>query len=111
MELSEQIDAFEALDVGIAAMSYDPVEKNANFVGKYDIPFPMLSDPGGGNVSRIGILNDAYEPGHRWYGIPHPGIMVIDRDGRVYAKFAEEDYRERPALELVLESVREMTGR
>ncbi len=52
----------------------------------------------------MGILNTQYEPGHRAYGIPYPGIFVLDSSGTIRAKLAEEDYKVRPDFSLVLEA-------
>ena len=45
-----------------------------------------------------------YEPGHRVYGIPYPGIFLVDPNGVIQAKFAEESYRDRPDFANVLEA-------
>ena len=40
----------------------------------------------------LGILNEAYQPGDTAYGIPHPGMIVIDPDGLVVGKLFLESY-------------------
>lgn len=57
---------------------------------------------------RLGILNEKYMPGHRAYGIPHPGMYLIDSEGIIRAKFAEADYRDRPSFEAVIQFIEEM---
>ena len=93
------------MGVNVAAMSYDSVEKNAKFVKQYKIGYPLLSDSKGSTAMAFGILNESYPEGHRAYGVPHPGIFFVSRDGRVLAKFAEENFRDRPEIEDVLEFV------
>ena len=46
-------------------------------------------------ILALGILNEDYEPGHRAYGIPHPGGFVVNRDHEIVGKVFIESYRER----------------
>jgi peroxiredoxin len=55
-------------------------------------------------VNALGILNEDYEPSSRAYGVPHPGIFLLDPNGVIRAKFAEEGYRARPDFDSVLEA-------
>lgn len=111
MQLSEVHGQFEALGIQVAAMSYDSNETSREFAERHDIRFPILADENARHVLAFGILNEQYEPGHRAYGIPHPGIFLVDGDGMIVAKFAEDNYRERPDLTVVLEAARKMTTR
>ena len=65
---------------------------------------PMLYDEDSAHIKAMGILNMQYEPGNRAYGIPYPGIFVLDNNAIIRAKLAEEDYRIRPDFSLVLEA-------
>jgi hypothetical protein len=40
-------------------------------------------------------LNESIPQGTEFYGVPHPGTFVINRDGKVVAKYFEQDYRDR----------------
>ena len=42
--------------------------------------------------------------GHRAYGIPHPGALLLDADGVVRGKFAIAGYKERPSFEVMLQA-------
>ena len=94
------------LGVNVAAMTYDAVARNARFQARTRITYPLLSDTGFRHAMSFGILNEDYGPGHRFYGIAHPGIILVSPSGEVIAKFAEADFRERPDYEQVLDSVR-----
>ena len=111
MELSERHTQFTGLGVSVAAISYDSSETNATFSQKYRIPYPLLSDENRVHVVAFGILNETYAEGHRAYGVPHPGIFIVDGEGIIQAKFAEKDYRQRPSFQLILESVSEMVNK
>lgn len=86
-------------------MTYDAVNLNAKFAKQYKIDFPILSDANGTTAIAFGILNERYPEGHRAYGVPHPGIFFVDSNGLVKAKFAEEDFRDRPDFDDVYQSV------
>jgi peroxiredoxin len=96
---------FEAMGVAVATMTYDSLETLKAAEEDYDVKFTMLRDVDTKHVSAIGILNTQYEPGHRAYGIPEPGIFILSSDGIIRFKFAEQDYRERPDFSLVLEAL------
>ena len=46
----------------------------------------------------------------RHYGVPYPGIFLVDAKGVIKAKFAGESYRDRPLFEDLLVAVDELTG-
>jgi len=104
-QLVEAQDEFEALGIKLATMTYDPVSILTESALDHDAKFPMLSDaPNYTHVKAMGILNAQYAPGERPYGIPYPGIFLLDASGNIRAKFAEEDYKVRPDFSLVLEA-------
>lgn len=101
-------DQFKAMGVNVATMTYDPVTTLAEAADEHEVTFPLLFDENVHHVNAMGILNTQYEPGHRAYGIPYPGIFLLDADGVVRFKFAEEDYRVRPDFSLVLEAAKNL---
>lgn len=104
-QLVEAQEEFEALGIKVATMTYDPVSILTESALDHDAKFPMLSDaPNYDHVKAMGILNRQYAAGERAYGIPYPGIFLIDASGTIRAKFAEENYRIRPDFSLVLEA-------
>lgn len=110
MQLADWQDEFAALGVKVAAITYDPVETQAEFAQASGITYPLLSDQNVVAVTAFDVLNTEYEPGHRGYGIPYPGVFFIDRDGEVAAKFAVPGYRERPPLAAIEAELRELLG-
>jgi len=105
VQLQAYQERFAALGIDVAAMTYDTPTLNAKFVKQYKIKYPMLSDENGLTAIKFGILNESYAPGHRAYGIPHPGIFFVSPKGVVLAKFAEENYRDRPEFDEILEHI------
>lgn len=77
-------------------MTYDPLEVLRAFHDKHQLGYPLLHDQDARHVQAYGVLNPEYQPGHRAYGIPLPGVLLVAPDGRVLAKYAVPGYRERP---------------
>ena len=104
MQLTEISDQFEAMGISVVAITYDPVELLKTVEEDQEIEFTLLHDENVKHVNALGIRNLDYEPGHRVYGIPSPGIFLLDPEGVIKAKFAEERYQDRPPFEDVLEA-------
>lgn len=105
MQLTDIADQFEAMGISVVAMTFDSVEMLKSVEKDQGVEFTLLHDEDITHVNRLGILNDIdFEPDHRFYGVPHPGIFLADPDGTIQAKFAEEGYRTRPDFSNVLEA-------
>lgn len=109
-DVSSRIDEFAARGLSVVFVSYDtPDEQNA-FAEKTDFQGRLVSDPGIDVINAFGLRNEEHAEGSRVYGIPHPAVFVVDKDGVVLAKFYEDDfttnsksYRNRPAVDLILD--------
>jgi peroxiredoxin len=66
--------------------------------GKGAVNFPILSDPDHKIIDSYGLRDPAYE-GQPVYGIPHPAVYVIDKQGKVVWAKIESDYKQRPPNE------------
>lgn len=69
--------------------------------------FRMLRDGGHAVMDRYGVFNPESSESRP---IPHPTLMVIDRDGVVRWRVTETDYRLRPVPEQVIEAIRWVRG-
>jgi peroxiredoxin len=116
LELQSQYDTLRKDGLGLVGISYDSQEILAAFSQQHGITFPLLSDVGSDTIKRYGILNTVAEEGlgpngtdpdiiaqvklyvsanganERQRGIPFPGTFVVDRGGRVKARFFEDSY-------------------
>ena len=116
LELQSQYETLRKDGFGLAAISYDSQEILAAFSRRHGITFPLLSDVGSDTITRYGILNTVADEGlgpngtdpdviarvkryvsanganERQRGIPFPGTFVVDRGGRVRARFFEDSY-------------------
>ena len=92
------------MGINIATMTYDSVDTLKIIEENQSIEFPLLHDEGITYVNALGILNEDYDPDSRAYGVPHPGIFLLDLNGVIQAKFAEEGFRARPNFDGILEA-------
>ncbi|HEY1336635.1 MAG TPA: redoxin domain-containing protein, partial [Bryobacteraceae bacterium] len=65
-----------------------------DFAQRKGITYPMLSDPESKVIRAFGILNPTVPPGP-YFGVPYPGLFLIDERGVVKSKYFEDDYKER----------------
>jgi hypothetical protein len=111
VELQARYTELRALGLGIASITYDAPAVIKKFADERRIEFPILSDQDHAIVQRYGILNRQYQPGHQNYGIPHPGTFIVNREGRVLARYFEEEYQYRnTAASLALKIGRPVRG-
>ena len=76
-------------------MTYDAPDLQQAFVAAGGITYPFISDVETTTMTALGILNDQYEPGEPAYGIPHPGVFVVNTDNEIVGKIFIESFRER----------------
>ena len=74
----------------------------ARFAREHGITFPLLSDRGSVVIRRYGLLNPAFAPDSRAYGVPYPGTFVLDAGGRVVSRHFEAAYQERSTVASIL---------
>lgn len=63
--------------------------------GKGKLSFLLLSDPNHKVIDGYGLRDPAYKK-EKVYGIPHPAVYIINKDGKVTWAKIESDYRKRP---------------
>ena len=85
-----------------AAINYDSVDVLKSFADRQHITYPLLSDPDSKVIRAYDILNETTKPGTPTYGIPYPGVYVVDTQGRVVSKYFEDDYKDRVATANIL---------
>jgi peroxiredoxin len=89
----------------LASVSYDAPEVLAKFAEKYGVSYALLSDQGSKMIDAFGIRDPQYKENSRAYGVPMPGIFIVDGKGVVRAKLAEEGYKTRPPAEAIIAAV------
>ena len=92
IQLQEHKAGFDQAGIGMVAVTYDEPALQQVFVDKFGIQYPILHDVDTMTFKTLGILNEKYAPGDSAYGIPHPGMIVIDRNGIIVGKQFLEAY-------------------
>lgn len=107
VQLQQHLTEFEAAGISVVAMTYDAPELQQAFVAAQAITYPLLSDIDASSMKALCILNTEQQPGDRAYGIPHPGIFVVDRNGFIVGKLFVQAYSERIDARSVLSYAQE----
>lgn len=105
MELQRRSADIAKQGLGLVAISYDSPETLKLFAKSRSVTFPLIADQGSAMIRAYGILNQTVERGSRTDGIPHPGTFIVDRRGRVTARFFEDAYQERYTAGTILTSI------
>lgn len=100
--MAHNASRIKAAGLGLAAVSYDSQAVLKNFSDRQNIGFPLLSDPDSKTIRDYGILNEQAQKGSFAYGVPYPGIYILNAQGVVTAKYFESDYKERDSTGLIL---------
>lgn len=92
--MQENLGDLKAANIQIVGISPDAVDKLKTFSDASSIKFPLLADADSKTIDAFGIHNER--------GLPHPGTIVIDSNGKIVAKIFREGFRERhPAGEIM----------
>lgn len=85
------------------AVSYDSVDVLAQLARGYAVAYPLLSDAESRVIKQLRLLNVHIPPGHPWHGVPYPGTLLLDAQGRVVRKSFYADHRVRDSVARLLE--------
>lgn len=107
MQLQERIEGYRQAGLGVVAITYDTPALQQAFIDKAGIDYPLLSDIDAQSFIALGILNQEYQPGDSAYGIPYPGVLVLDPAQTVRARIFVEGYETRGGADQVLATARE----
>ena len=102
VQLQSHVEEFRAAGLEVVALTYDAPELQEQFVAANGISYPMLSDLEAYTVKALGILNEDYQPGDGAYGIPYPGIFILNPAMEIRGKVFVEGYEKRVAAPAVL---------
>ncbi len=106
VDLQRRTPEFEQLGFKVVTVSVDTVELVKKFADAQRITYTMLADPTGAINEQLGIRDTHYPVGSKAFGVPQPGIFVLDRDRKIIGKYFVQGYRERPELDRALIDLR-----
>src|ERR1041384_5844527 len=100
-------DSWESLrhDAKIFGVSIDSAASHRKFIDKYDLPFPILSDPEKKIVNRYGVWVEKSMYGKKYMGTER-STFIIDGGGRIAAIFRKVKPEEH--LRLVREALNKL---
>ncbi len=81
-DFRDEIDAFKRKKAAVFGVSKDSVKAQAKFREKYELPFPLLSDPDATVCNLYGVINDKTMYGKIVRGIER-STFIIDADGKI----------------------------
>jgi thioredoxin-dependent peroxiredoxin len=73
---------FERLGAIVLGVSPDDEASHARFRAKYELPFPLLADPGHATAEEYGVWVEKTNYGKTYMGVER-STFVIDPDGKV----------------------------
>lgn len=108
VELQKHLKEFEAEGIELFGISYNTQEELKGFAGDHGITFPLLSDVDSKVIKQLGVLNTLIDPNEpmakRFYGIPFPGVFVVDESGVITEKMFNRHYATRHSAGTILNS-------
>lgn len=105
IELKEAMGPLAERGYRLAAISYDPADVLRQFTEKWSIPYPLLSDTGSKTIDAWKLRDVSHKPDSFAWGASYASIYVIAPDSTLKAKLAEENYRVRPPLGVILTTI------
>jgi len=95
VQLQGDLEGFQQAGIGVVALTYDSPELQQKFIDKFSITYPLLSDVDATSVTNLGILNTEYKAGDSNFGIPYPGVFVLNAQQQIVGKVFLEGYSKR----------------
>ena len=102
LELQDNYHSYLDNGLNLVAMIHDQPEERDQFVQEKSLGFPVLSDIEATTVKALNVLNTEYGPDDDYYGLPYPGVIVVNPDGIVVGTLFLEKYSERPSSQTIL---------
>lgn len=65
-----------------------------------------MSDAKAEIIPAFGIANPQFPKGSSWYGVALPIIFVVDKGGIIRHRFSLRNYRERPEIDVILDTLK-----
>jgi peroxiredoxin len=95
VQLQEHHQEIKQAGINLVALTYDAPDLQQVFVQKNSITYPLLSDINATSIKALDILNTKYQPSDDNYGIPYPGIYVVNPQMEIVGKIFVEAYSTR----------------
>ena len=70
---------FQNLNTAVLGISPDPVKKQAKFVEKHSLPFPVLADPDHAVAESYGVWKEKAFMGRKYMGVERTTFLIDTR--------------------------------
>lgn len=110
VELKDAVQPLADMGMKLTVITYDTPEILSAFADQNEISYALVSDANSSTIIANGLLNEGAEEGSRFYGIPHPSVIVLASDGEVRNVHVDENYRVRPSNDDVLALAADVSG-
>ena len=80
VNLKENYEKLAAEGFAVTGVSPDTVASHRRFAEKYDLPFPLIADPGKKILNDYGVWGEKKNYGRTYMGV-HRTTFIIDGDG------------------------------
>ncbi len=94
----------------MVAITYDTPELQQTFIDAASITYPVISDIDAATMQALGIHNEEYGPDDDNYGLPYPGIYVVNPDKEIVGKIFVDRYQIRVDGPTTLAYAKELLG-
>ncbi len=85
-DFRDSIEDFKKIKAVVLGVSPDSVESHKKFAEKYDLPFPLLSDPEKKVLNKYGVWKEKSMYGRKYMGVERTTV-VIDENGKIMKIF------------------------
>ena len=86
----------------LTVITYDSVKDLNEFKSTNRINYSLVSDTDSSTIIASNLLNESADEGTRFYGIPHPAVIVLGAIGEVKDVHVDTDYTVRPSVADIL---------
>ena len=93
-DFRDSIQKFKKLDAEVLGVSFDTLDSHEKFIGKFKLPFALLSDAEKKIAQKYGVYKEKSLYGRKFMGIER-STFVIDKNlkiRKVYRKVRVEDH-------------------
>jgi peroxiredoxin len=99
----------EAAGGQVVGISYDSVDKLKRYAERSRITFPLLSDAGSKTIDAYDIRYKEAPP--ELSGFARHATFILDQNGVIRAKLFQLSYQERPAVDALINALKEARKR
>jgi len=89
-------EGFQSKGLVILGVSADSVEKHKKFAGKYDLPFPLLSDEDHKVCEAYGVWQEKNFMGRKYMGIMRQSFLIDEKGNieKIYENVKPKEHAE-----------------